>query len=396
MPACLIPKCTGWGIFQKLLSFVCVSCQGDNITRLPIIKNNEDIIKRYLKYLELQSYKEQTVFNKVWGLVPFFKFVKWKQAFDVTQDDIENYVIARRKKYKINTIHKNVTELKFFYGWLKPENNMFCNIKTRMEKNRLPAEAILTQEEALETVRACKNQRDRAFIFVLWDSAARLDEILSLKVKDTVFDKYGAVVTVKGKTGMRRIRLVDSVPDLQLWLNQCQGGTDDYLFPNSKGKMSHRGAQNLITRAAERAGLQDRHVHAHLYRHSRLTDLTRQGLGEMELRIIAGWEPSSSSPATYIHLSGKNVDDKILAMHGIIQEDRKEEVKTTTKICPRCKIQNPFDSKYCRSCSMVLDATEAITLEEKAAAFDTTTMQAMLTDPVFLQILADTISKQSK
>jgi len=33
------------------------------------------------------------------------------------------------------------------------------------------------------------------------------------------FDKYGAVVIVNGKTGMRRIRLIECVPDLQLWIN---------------------------------------------------------------------------------------------------------------------------------------------------------------------------------
>jgi hypothetical protein len=245
---------------------------------------------------------------------------------------------------------------------------MFCNIRTKIEKNSLPADAILTPTEALQTVKACKNQRDRAFVFTLWDSAARLDEVLSLKIKDAIFDKYGAVLTVKGKTGMRRIRIVDSVPDLQLWVNQYHGDPDDYLFPNQMGKMSHRGAQNLITRAAERAGLKDRHVHPHLYRHSRLTDLTKKGLGEMELRLFAGWELSSNSPATYIHLSGKDIEDKILTLHGIIQADKKEEAKATIKICPRCQVSNPFDSLFCCACSMILDSVIAQKTENEEKA----------------------------
>jgi len=37
-------------------------------------------------------------------------------------------------------------------------------------------------------------------------------------VGDVEFDRLGAVIIVRGKTGMRRIRLIESVPDLQRWL----------------------------------------------------------------------------------------------------------------------------------------------------------------------------------
>jgi site-specific recombinase XerC len=54
---------------------------------------------------------------------------------------------------------------------------------------------------------------------LLWDSAARIGEIMKLKVGDVLFDQYGGVIFVNGKTGKRRIRLTASVPDLQQWLN---------------------------------------------------------------------------------------------------------------------------------------------------------------------------------
>ena len=79
-------------------------------------------------------------------------------------------------------------------------------------------------------VNSVLNQRDRALLMVLWESALRSEEILSLRIRNVNFDKYGAVLmlprytslvakkAVNHKTGTRALRLVDSVPDLQKWV----------------------------------------------------------------------------------------------------------------------------------------------------------------------------------
>ncbi|HCU22429.1 MAG TPA: integrase, partial [Candidatus Atribacteria bacterium] len=73
-------------------------------------------------------------------------------------------------------------------------------------------------DDIRKLVKACDNQRDRALIMLLWDSGARISKVLSRNVGHVEIDKYGAVVIVEGKTGRRRLRLIDGVPDLQLWL----------------------------------------------------------------------------------------------------------------------------------------------------------------------------------
>lgn len=67
----------------------------------------------------------------------------------------------------------------------------------------------------------CDNQRDRALIFTLYESGLRASELLSLKIKNIQFDRYGAVIILprRGrknglKTGQRRIRLFDSMPQI--------------------------------------------------------------------------------------------------------------------------------------------------------------------------------------
>ena len=83
-------------------------------------------------------------------------------------------------------------------------------------------------------------------------------------------------------------------------------------------------------------------------------------------------------PAVYIHISGDDVEKKMLASYGIIEEEeghREEQLKPTE--CPRCKTKNPHDSKYCSTCSMVLDAETAIRLDEATKSTDSSITDIM-------------------
>lgn len=66
-----------------------------------------------------------------------------------------------------------------------------------------------------------------------------------------------------------------------------------------------------------------------------------------------------------------DVEKKVIASYGIIEyEVRKEKLELRPIECPRCKTKNPYDSKYCICCSMVLDMETAVKLEEKSKAAD--------------------------
>jgi hypothetical protein len=85
----------------------------------------------------------------------------------------------------------------------------------------------------------------------------------------------------------------------------------------------------------------------------------------MELRIFAGWTKESNMPATYLHLSGADIEKKILAQNGIIEDDRKEAEERLKPVeCPRCKTKNPVGAKYCFTCSMVLDHKLAVEVQD--------------------------------
>ena len=334
---------------------------------------NLEIVARWERHLGLQQLKQSTISLKLWSLYSLLKYYNFKLADILTKAEIEDYILHRRETRKPKTVHNDIIELRMFFKWLIPDNDYFEGIKSKPPKNDLPIEQLVTPTDVTCLVDACQSQRDRAIIMLLWDSAVRLQEGLDLKVGSLEFDNKGAVVIVNGKTGMRRIRLIDSVPDLQNWINMhpYRDNHDAPLFVTNRlydGKhkrLDKRTVQNMTKTISKRSGIQKK-IHPHAFRHARLTNLAKQGFNEMELRIIAGWEKNSDMPAVYIHLSGADVENKILEKNGLIEPD--EEIKTPPtkpKECPRCKTKNAYDAQYCMTCSMILDPKKAKEIDEK-------------------------------
>ncbi|ADN36793.1 integrase family protein [Methanolacinia petrolearia DSM 11571] len=348
--------------------------------KLPSIDEaNIKYLESYVKHLELKQLSEQTIQTKVWRNYNFLISNGFKDSKQVTQDDVENYFIKRRKECSQVTVNGEILEIKLFFRWLvgkETEEALFENVKIKRVRSSLPTDQLLTRYDIEKLVNACDRQRDRAIIMLLWDTGARIGEIVSLNIGHIEFDRYGAVVIVKGKTGMRRLRLISSVPDLQAWINvhPLRDRSDAPLFTtftrygNGNKRLNHHTIQNMLKRVAQRANVHKR-IHPHAIRHARLTDLVKneggkRGLSEMELRVFAGWEKNSNMPEVYVHLSGGDIERKMLENAGLIDEDQKQEKTLEPVICPRCKTSNPSSALYCTNCSMVLNQEGAIDVEE--------------------------------
>lgn len=336
---------------------------------------NKQLIEKYVKYARLRGKKDRTVFGELWHIKPFIDFISNKPLWNITPEDVENYVLFRMENRSKATVHNEVIALKNLLKWfdLNGANagtwtsfttaELFQNIKTRQPKNNLPVDEILLAEDVKNIRDAANNQRDRALVMLLWDSATRKGELLNINIGHVQFDKYGAVVIVDGKTGNRRIRLIDSVPDLQLYLNMHPHSDDPGapLFVTGRKyegvyrRLNEQTVNNMLKGLAKKAGIK-KNVYPHAFRHGRLTDLAKRGFNEMELRIFAGWTKESNMPATYLHLSGADIENKILIKNGIIEDDTKERDEKLKPVeCPRCKTKNPAGAKYCMTCSMLLD-----------------------------------------
>jgi ribosomal protein L40E len=68
--------------------------------------------------------------------------------------------------------------------------------------------------------------------------------------------------------------------------------------------------------------------------------------------------------SVYNHLSGKDVDEALLKLHGIKIEEIKEE-KAGVKLCQRCGGANSILTHFCKRCNAPLDFKLILEVEEQ-------------------------------
>lgn len=141
-------------------------------------------------------------------------------------------------------------------------------------------------------------QRDLFFLILMYDTGARAQEMLDVKVGDINIGEGGPYVIITGKGSKTRL-----VPIME---NTCRhfeayqhrfhpsGTPDEYLFyvdrKGARTKMSIDNVEKFVARYGRKAREQSQevpeHLYPHMWRHSRSMHLYRNG---MPLPLVAEW-----------------------------------------------------------------------------------------------------------
>ncbi|VVB99958.1 Tyrosine recombinase XerA [uncultured archaeon] len=317
-----------------------------------------------------------------------------------TKDDLIALVggLEGNQNYSEYTKYDYKAVLKMYFKWLRGNDEEFppevkwLKIKLKNENHKLP-EDLLTEDEVLKLANAANHPRDKALILVLYETGCRIGELLSLRMKHVHFDQYGAVLRVSGKTGDRRVRIISSAPTLASWIDIYERAKDPdaplwlqraHNHKNPLTHIGHRGIYELLRDLAKKAGVRKR-IYPHLFRHSRATALAGK-FTEAQMKEYFGWVQGSDMAATYVHLSGRDVDDTLLRMHGLTTETNKEEDKMKVRICQRCKEQNSPIAKFCTRCGQPMDAEFVSKLETEREKGDNL-MNKLMEDKEFRELV---------
>ena len=346
---------------------------------------------------------------------------------ELTRDDIIDLIekikavrIKRRGKesaregYAKQTVESYKITIKKFWRWLKnpglmpkelketaypPEVNW---IKRRKSKNGLLPKDVWTPEEINKVAGLVGNTRDKAFILGLFGSGCRIGEFLLLKRKDVVFDAYTAQILVDGKTGSRRVRLTPAAslamsawldvhpnksPEAPVWIN-IQVRKE---MPNQH--LSYAWAYKLLRDLAKRAQI-NKAIRPHLLRHSLATYYAPK-LTEAVMNEHFGWQQGGRTASIYTHLSGKQVDDQILAIFGRKKVDLQSDKAVDIILCQRCGLENTPASIQCGKCGFPLTEKAAMKLHERRQKADEL-MDVLTQHPEMIDILRKTISKHHR
>ncbi len=345
-----------------------------SIEKSDLPKSSKSNLHEFYEFLVADALSKGRILKYLYHLL---KIADWldKPFKDAKKKDIIRVVqVIETQDYTAHTKHDYKIVIKRFYQWLRgtegyPEEVSWIRSTIKRKDSMIPEE-LLTVEEIEKQIETTDHPRNKAMISTLYESGCRPSEFLYLCIKHIVFDEYGVQLTIpKGKTGMRKLRLVASVPHLAAWI-KIHPSRDDPNAPiwmgigtsNRYKPLLYLGFAKCLVEITQKAGIKKR-IYPYIFRHTRATHMANH-LTEAQMCQYFGWVQGSKMPRTYVHLSGRDLDAPILQMHGIKKEEKKKDNFSPRK-CLRCETINSPSGKFCAKCGMALDEYTALMQERK-------------------------------
>jgi integrase len=174
---------------------------------------------------------------------------------------------------------------------------------------------------------AAFSERDKLIIRIFGDCGLRIAELTQLKPTDIMRSGRHAYLRVLGKgSRMRDVPLPPQIlrrPERHIAGRPIERSSDRIFLSHRRGPsgdydpLTANGIYQAIKDAADRAGI-TKHIHPHLFRHSWMTEMLRNGMRPVQLFVIAGASVQVISEH-YAHLTK---DDAYEAMMRVLASKR--------------------------------------------------------------------------
>jgi integrase/RNA polymerase subunit RPABC4/transcription elongation factor Spt4 len=285
---------------------------------------------------------------------------------ECTKEDIQHYInYLEDKGYRPSTLltYKSIIK-KFFkvvYGNNEyyPDAVRWIKLKVSKDKQReeeqLSYDQFLTEDEIKLLIDTASTIQQKALIAVGYETGARPEELLNIRIKDILFDSKGAKVILRGKTVERVTRVIAYVSLLKQWLSvhPFKNDPNAYLWLSEATNHHWRplgisAVEKTIRRIMKQAGIQKR-PRLYILRHSRATHLANK-LTEAQMCSYFGWRLGTKVVQRYIHLAGVKTDDALLELAGVKVDKDNDSSPLKVRYCKRCNEMLSPNHEFCIRC----------------------------------------------
>ena len=356
-----------------------------NSKSFDLTQRNRDLLKQYYSEMKKQGISPARQ-SLVLGVLGRLLAMLNKDFDDTTKKDIlgvdpqeRNSTASINKDLVAQIMELNVSDttksdylkkLKQFDKWFSGGE---CSDRTKKLKTsigvksaKLPSQ-LITPQEVETLVKSCNSIRDRVLVRLMWETGARIGEIINLKVSSVQLNKGEGRLNLYGKKGGRSVFIIESVRELREYLKTKENADPNeplFVLNDTKNKakpMKHCSINELLKDISKRAGVK-KHIHAYLFRHSRASYMASRGLNEATLCSIFGWTIGSKQVRTYVHLSGQQVENAIKGVYGIQKPQENFEKKQKCQVCDEI---NDAGLDVCQNCFNPLTITGALKLKKE-------------------------------
>jgi len=251
-------------------------------------EDRADILK-FMEYQKQEAVSSLRMVRCINALLLARRIIKTRFK-DATKEDIKQFVdYLEDNNYTLSTQHTYKSIIKKFYKVVYGNDKYYPEavvwIKNRVSKDKrmkeeqLSYEQYLTEQEIKLLIDTANTVQRKAFIAVGYETGARPEELLNIKVKDILFDSKGARVILRGKTVERVTRVIAYVSLLRQWLSvhPYKDDPNAYLWlseaSNHKWRpIGLRSVEKFFEETMKRAGIK-KQTRLYILRHSRTTHL---------------------------------------------------------------------------------------------------------------------------
>lgn len=238
------------------------------------------------------------------------------------RNSIKKYIswMKDEKKYSVKTINLRITAIKSFLKYCAEEDIELYAFYTEaysikgLKEGKKPI--IYLSDKAIKELLAVigtdtqKRRRNRMLLILMYDSAARVQELSDLTLADLHIDTQQPFITLTGKgRKSRNVPLMDkTIKHLKVYLQEFHTNVENHplfycLHDGRPHQLSTDSISLILKNTAEAARKRcpdiPKPIHCHLIRKTRAMDLYKQGIPLPIIMQILGHESMSTTSTFY-------------------------------------------------------------------------------------------------
>jgi Site-specific recombinase XerD len=241
---------------------------------------------------------------------------------------------AHGKMRSERTVQTYARSARAFFHWLVRQGTIAENPFERVAFPKVgkPLIKTISDEEFEQLLLACAppNEdgpfaeraavRNRAILWLFYDSGIRLSELINLRVGD--FDRKHGLITVKGKGSKeRRIALGQNClrnmlyyldrhrPDERELEEWGSLGEDHFFLAETRKPLTKNGITLLFVRLKKRAGITGKRISPHIFRHTFAIRYLKLSRDPFSLQELLGHE-DMATVKLYMHMNDDDIQEQ--------------------------------------------------------------------------------------
>lgn len=251
----------------------------------------EKILRMYIASKRLENCAESTLIAYKRCITMLFEGIN-KKIHEITTNDLRYYLAIYQEQRKISLAYLETLRhyISSFFGWATDEGYINRDPTRRLKRVKVPQKIMkpYTAEEREHLKDIAKSERDVALMELMYSTAGRIGEIVSINRNDVDFVNREIIIYGQKGKKERKVYLTEGcMYHLKKYLISRKDDNPALFVGERKtyNRLGVKAIQDMLKKLGKAAGI---HAHPHKFRRTLLTDAGARGVPLQEIQAYAG------------------------------------------------------------------------------------------------------------